>query len=257
MDSMRSLNTSLPKTRRRQPAPQPDTHQSFRTAALAVTTLYKAALADIDRSRTDGYQDALEDLIGFLDKENLGVGDGEGWQVRQWAMERLEGGLPVQSTSDSGDDEIPEDQRARSSSPVMERNLSPEETRAVETIAAPSHHRSDSAPPPVSSSPTAEVDMSPLPPMFQFSSPQTYPSTSTSDNHTYDIAAAGRRAFPNPRRSSHRAPARNLQRSAAQNLVSLGNGGGQKRKMVHDLFNVDMSDRRDGSGGGSKRGRMT
>lgn len=256
MDSMRSLNTSLPKTRRRQPAPQPDTHQSFRTAALTVTTLYKAALADIDRSRTDGYQDALEDLIGFLDKENLGVGDGEGWKIRQWAMERLDGGLPAQSTSDSGDEEIAEDHRARSSSPVMERNSSPEDTRSTEAINATSHHRSDSAPPPVSSSPTAEVEMAPLPPVFQFSSPQAYPSNNTSDNHSYDVAAAGRRAFPQ-RRPSHRAAPRNLQRSAAQNLFTLGSGGSQKRKIVHDFFNVDMNDRRDGSGGGSKRGRMT
>jgi hypothetical protein len=257
MDSMRSLNTSLPKTRRRQPAPQPDTHQSFRTAALAVTTLYKAALADIDRSRTDGYQDALEDLIGFLDKQNLGVGDGEGWQIRQWVMERLDGGLPVQSTSDSGDEDLPEEQRARSSSPAMERNSSPEETRAPESIAAPNHQRCDSAPPLVSSSPITEVDMSPLPPLFQFSSPQAYPVNSTSDNHSYDISAAGRRAFPNPRRPSHRASSRNMQRAAAQNLFSLGNGSGQKRRFVPDLFNVDMNDRRDGSGGGSKRGRMT
>ena len=46
MDSMRSLNKSLPKTRR-----QPDVHQSFRTAALNVTNLYKSALADLDRAR--------------------------------------------------------------------------------------------------------------------------------------------------------------------------------------------------------------
>jgi hypothetical protein len=255
---MRSLNTSLPKTRRRQPAPQPDTHQSFRSAALTVTTLYKAALADIDRSRIDGYQDALEDLIGFLDKQNLGVGDGEGWQIRQWAMERLDGGLPVQSTSDSGDDDTVEDQRARSSSPVMERNPTPEATiRPVETVTEPGHPRSDSAPPVGSSSPATEDDMTALPPMFQFNSPQAYPSNNASDSHPYDVSAAGRRAFPNPRRPSHRTQPRNLQRSAAQNLFSLGSGSGQKRKIVHDFFNVDMNDRRDGPGGGGKRGRMT
>ena len=77
MDSMRSLNTSLPKTRRRQPNPQPDTHKVFKDTALTVTNLYRTALADIERSRSDGYQQALEDLLGFLDNENLGVGDGE------------------------------------------------------------------------------------------------------------------------------------------------------------------------------------
>jgi hypothetical protein len=255
MDSMRSLNTSLPKTRRRQPPQQPDTHQSFRSAALSVTNLYKAALADMDRSRCDGYQEALEDLVGFLDKENLGVGDGEGWQVRQWAMERLDGGLPVQSTSDS-DDEPPEDQRARSSSPVMERNSSPEAVPSEEPMAAASH-RSDSAPPLVSSTTPADTDMAPLPSVFQFSSPQAYPATAPSDSSSYDFTAAARRAFPAPRRSSHRATQRSLQRSAAQNVLSLGSGAGQKRKIVHDYFNIDPNDRRDGPGGGSKRGRMT
>jgi hypothetical protein len=257
MDSMRSLNTSLPKTRRGRPAPQPDTHQSFRTAALTVTTLYKTALADMDRSRADGYQDALEDLIGFLDKENLGVGDGEGWRIRQWATERLDGEVPVQSTSDSGDEELADDQRARSSSPIMDRNSSPEDSRLVEAIAAPNHHRCDSAPLPTSSSPTFEADMAPLPPMFQFSSPQPYPSNNPSDNPPYDHSAAARRAFPTPRRQSQRSSARNLQRSAAQNLFSLGSGAGQKRRIAHEFFNIDSNDRRDGGGGGSKRGRMT
>jgi hypothetical protein len=43
--------------------------------------------------------------------------------------------------------------------------------------------------------------------------------------------------------------------------VSLGNGAGQKRKLVNDIFNVDFNhDRRDREGpggGGPKRGRMT
>ncbi|KAF2249234.1 hypothetical protein BU26DRAFT_519373 [Trematosphaeria pertusa] len=255
MDSMRSLNTSLPKTRQRQPTPQPDTHQSFRTAALTVTNLYKAALADIDRSRSDGYQEALEDLIGFLDKENLGVGDGEGWRIRQWAMERLDGALPVPSTSDS-DEEGLDEKRARSSSPIMERNPSPEETRSTEPLAGPTH-RSDSAPPPISvASSTVDADMAPLPTMFHFSAPQSYPNNNSNDT-PFDFSAAARRAFPTPRRPSNRSSSRNLQRSAAQNLFSLGSGAGQKRKLMQDFFGVDgFNDRRDGPGG-SKRGRSS
>ncbi|PVH98278.1 hypothetical protein DM02DRAFT_615934 [Periconia macrospinosa] len=251
MDSMRSLNTSLPKTRRRQPTPQPDTHQSFRSAALTVTNLYKAALADIDRSRSDGYQDALEDLIGFLDKENLGISDGEGWRIRQWATERLDGSLPVQSTSESDDED---DKRARSSSPIMERNSSPEETRTVEPA-----HRSDSATPPVAAELPTDADMTPLPTMFHFSSPQAYPSSAPSDGTSYDLPAAARRAFPPPRRTTHRSSSRNLRQSAAQNIVNIasGTGTGQKRKIMHDFFNIDMNDRRDGPGGGPKRGRMS
>ncbi|OAP65604.1 hypothetical protein AYL99_01576 [Fonsecaea erecta] len=88
MDSMRSLNTSLPSTR---PAPPEQLLQAFKSAALSVTNLYKSAAADQNASRQAGYQDALEDLLSFLDKENLGLQDGEGWRVRQWATERYEG----------------------------------------------------------------------------------------------------------------------------------------------------------------------
>lgn len=248
---MRSLNTSLPKTRR-----QPDVHQAFRTAALNVTNLYKSALVDLDRARTDGYQEALDELLSFLDKENIGVGDGEGWRIRQWATERLDGALPKQTNSDS-DDEYLDDKRARSSSPIMERNMSPEHT--VTTGPVPEPQRCDSAPPPVQmEATTTEADMTPLHHVFQFSAPQSYPSGSTNDNAAADISAAARRAFPTPRRASHRSSSRNLQRSAAQNLFQLGNGAGQKRRLMQDFFNIDgFNDRRDGSSGGPKRGRTS
>ncbi|PSN67722.1 hypothetical protein BS50DRAFT_550714 [Corynespora cassiicola Philippines] len=261
MDSMRSLNTSLPRAQRPRPAPQPDTHQSFRTAALTVTNLYKAALADMEKSRSEGYQEAIEDLMSFLDKENLGKGDiVEGWRIRQWALDRLDGAAPGQHSSDS-DEEAMEEKRARSSSPVMERTSSPEETRSSACLAAvESTHRSDSAPPPVQmESSTTEADLS-LPTVFHFSSPQSFPSSNPTDVASPDWSASARRAFGNPRRPANRAASRNLQRTAAQNMqnvFSLGAGAGQKRKMMQDFFNVDFNDRRDGPGGGPKRGRMT
>lgn len=249
---MRSLNKSLPKTRR-----QPDVHQSFRTAALNVTNLYKSALADLDRARTDGYQEALDELLAFLDKENIGVGDGEGWRIRQWATERLEGALPKQSNSDS-DEEYLDDKRARSSSPIMERNLNMDDPSTLEAITETAD-RSDSAPPPLQmEATTTEADMSPLHHVFQFSAPQAFPSDAMNENTATDMSAAARRAFPAPRRSSNRSSSRNLQRSAAQNLFQLGNGAGQKRRLMNDFFNIDgFNDRRDGSSGGPKRGRMS
>ncbi|KAF2850201.1 hypothetical protein T440DRAFT_451392 [Plenodomus tracheiphilus IPT5] len=256
MDSMRSLNTSLPKTRR-----QPDAHQSFRTAALNVTNLYKSALADIDNARSDGYQEALDELLAFLDRENLGVGDGEGWRIRQWATERLDGAQPKQAGSDSDEDYL-DDRRARSSSPVLEGNMSSEDARTGEdTMEPPPAQRRDSAPRALHmETSTTEADLSPLHHVFQFAAPQTFPAGPTTDNSaSTDMSAAARRAFPSPRRSSTRSSSRSLQRSAAQNLLQLGPGAGQKRRLMNDFFNVDgFNDRRDGSsGGGSKRGRMT
>ena len=260
MDSMRSLNTSLPKTRR-----QPDVHQSFRTAALNVTNLYKSALADLDRARSDGYQEALDDLLAFLDKENMGAGGGEGGRIRQWATERLDGSLPKQSGSES-DEEYLDDKRARSSSPIMERNLGLDDARTLEP-AAEAGHRCDSAPPPVHmEAMTTEAELSPLHHVFQFSAPQAFPSGPTADNNNnnnrnnnaIDMSASARHAFSSPRRSSNRPAPRNLQRSAAQNLFQLGNGAGQKRRLMNDFFNVDgFNDGRDGSSGGPKRGRMS
>ncbi|EMD60640.1 hypothetical protein COCSADRAFT_245031 [Bipolaris sorokiniana ND90Pr] len=251
MDSMRSLNTSLPKTRR-----QPDVHQSFRTAALNVTNLYKSALADLDRARADGYQEALDDLLAYLDKENIGAAGGEGNRIRQWATERLDGSLPKQSGSES-EEEYLDDKRARSSSPIMERNLSLDDPHTLDPVMETAD-RCDSAPPVQMEATTTEADLSPLHHVFQFSTAQAFPSETTNDNNATDVSAAARRAFPNPRRPSNRSTGRNLQRSAAQNLFQLGTGAGQKRRLMNDFFNVDgFNDRRDGSSGGPKRGRMS
>jgi hypothetical protein len=104
-----------------------------------------------------------------------------------------------------------------------------------------------------------EPDLSPLHQIFQFTASHPYPSPAAADAAATDISAAARRAFPAPRRSSNRAPPRNnLQRTVTQNLFQLGNGAGQKRRLMHDFFNIDgPNDRRDGSAGGPKRGRMT
>jgi len=260
MDSMRNLNTSLPSAPRRKRAKQPDVHQSFRSAALTVTNLYKAALADIDNSRVEGYQDALEDLIDFLDRENLGVGDGEGWRVRQWATERFDNAHQrAQATSDS-DEDGQEERRARSSSPAMDRAHSPEASRTEPPQDATTNIRSDSAPPAQSEVQTMAVDPATSTPrsMFTFQSPLTYPTSNSGTGMTNnETPTANRRSeFSSPRRSTNRSSGRI--RPASQNSLNLGNGAGQKRKFpLNEFFNVDnIGDRRDGSGGGGKRGRL-
>ena len=102
MDSMKSLDTSLPRSpRRHRPANPPELIQAFKNAALSVTNLYRSAEATEQQSRQVGYQDALDDLLGFLDKENLGLCDGEGWRVRQWATERLDDRIPSTGGNES------------------------------------------------------------------------------------------------------------------------------------------------------------
>lgn len=111
MDSMRSLNTSLPTPYSSRAVPPEHLLQAFRSAALSVTNLYKSAVQDQNNNRTAGYQDALDDLLRFLDTENLGLQDGEGWRVRQWVTERYDG-TANQPTSE-GEDEKTEVENTR------------------------------------------------------------------------------------------------------------------------------------------------
>jgi len=126
---MRSLNTSLPRASPRRPGQQTpgDILSAFKAAALSVTTLYKTAANDQTHARAAGYQDALEDLLTFLDKEDLGLGDGEGWRVRRWATERRDGSHTGKTDSDDDEYDVQEEekhntrqqQRIRSRSPEM------------------------------------------------------------------------------------------------------------------------------------------
>lgn len=279
MDSMRSLNTSLPKTKMKT-TPQPDIHQAFRTAALSVTNLYKSAFADLEKARSEGQQDILEDLIAFLDQQKQGADvRGEGAKIRQWALERLDG--QAAGNSDSEEEILEErhqhQRNARSSSPALEHQES-NTSDAMQTVTSargpsyPPHPtedpiRTDSAPqpsaqPPPIQLPQAENTVIPdnipnvqhQPPqssVFQFQSPQPYP-TFDATNNIPDPSPPSRRNLALSRRSGSRA-SRNLHRAAAaNNILTLGNGAGSKRKLL-DYFNLDgLYDRRDGGG---KRGR--
>lgn len=103
---------------------------AFKAAALSVTKLYKTSAAAQAKARADGYQDCLDDILSFLDKGSMGLSDGEGWRIRRWATERLEG---RESPPADSDDELekaesmvsPELHRstsARQASPVATRN---------------------------------------------------------------------------------------------------------------------------------------
>lgn len=116
---MRTLNTSLPTTYTNRPVPPEQLLQAFKSAALSVTNLYKSAVQDQNNNRAAGYQDALDDLIKFLDAENLGLQDGEGWRVRQWVTERYDGTANQPDAESEDEKSEPEAARAPSASPVV------------------------------------------------------------------------------------------------------------------------------------------
>ena len=273
MDSMRTLNTSLPPTsssQRQAPQPPEQLLQAFRSAALSVTNLYKTAAAEQSQARASGYQDALDDLLAFLDKKNLGLGDGEGWKVRQWATERLDSGVPGQTVSDT-DEESEEQKRARSSSPTINRKDSRDEMPPNQALNSDPSARTGSAPP--SSAPSqanSSVQQRRSSPTrtetFTFRSSHPYPQTSDVDmdatnNTTNSTAALRVEVLPRNQRNSprHRQNSRTNHRNPGS-ITSLGSGAGSKRRVpFQDFFDItgfsNEKDASNGGGGGGKRGR--
>lgn len=251
---MRSLNRSLPSTPTNRPAPPEQLLQAFKQAALSVTNLYKSAASDHDQIRQAGYQDALDDLLKFLDRENLGLQDGEGWRVRQWATARYDAAPNVQH-SESEDEALDNEQRPRSSSP--ERVVEEEETQPT--------HESDTAPSEQDHNLPHESD--PAQPVFHFSAGGDNMQTDGAQPSNLDT-----RTTPQPvrvevinraNRNTHKHNSRHSTRSSGRNMTPTA---GSKRKLpfpdIAEIFNVgfDKKDAPDGGsgggGGGSKRGRF-
>ena len=274
MDSMKSLNSSLPRSpRRKRSNPPPEQLiQSFKSAALSVTNLYKTAAADQTRAREAGYQDALHDLLAFLDQRNLGLDDGEGWKVRQWATERLDGSPPAHAGSDSDDDRGETAKRARSSSPVAQRQTVQEVEQARQPSRSTSPVQAASVPmaPPATSQP--QNNLFHTHEAFSFRSAHPYP-------HEIDMQAADTTSNTTPQPEPSQSPTLRLEvvprgsrtphrggnhqnrhgtRSTAS-AKSLGSGAGSKRRSTFgDYFDLgSLGDSKDGRDGGGKRGRFT
>ncbi|KIW68957.1 hypothetical protein PV04_04868 [Phialophora macrospora] len=252
MDSMRSLNTSLPSAR---PAPPEALLQAFRTAALSVTNLYKSAVTDQNASRQAGYQEALADLLSFLDRENLGLQDGEGWRVRQWATERYDGSA-VLHQNDSDDERSESGQRPRSMTPTREQPVTtpPEQ---------PEQPRTESATQ-TEDSPASATQEQSAPPIFHFSGntgsiPSDDMQTDEDGNASTDAPpssyssrpgiASARGSRPNHRSGNGRHAARTSTREFTFTA-------GTKRKFqIPDFFDISNIGPRDGTGS-NKRGRI-
>ena len=274
---MRSLNKSLPASSpssRNLPPPE-QLLQAFRAAALSVTTLYKTAATDQIQARQTGYQDALDDLLTFLDKENLGLDDGEGWRVRQWATERLDGTPAGQAGSESEDDRAETEKRAGSPSPVLQNKGIPpvsSQLRPPSRSSSPVRVEDPQPPAPLLSEHQNVVRTSPE---FTFRSAVPFPvdvdmqspdttGTTDSDNlvHQNSTAPSSVRVEIMPRtrnvnrHSSH--GGRHNTRSAAS-VRSLGGGAGSKRRVTFpDFFDIgSLGDGKDSGGVAPKRSRLS
>ncbi|KAI3548232.1 hypothetical protein CPAR01_03634 [Colletotrichum paranaense] len=270
MDSMRSLNTSLPgaSAAAKQPTQNDSPEQlidAFKAAALSVTKLYKTSAAAQSKARMDGYQDCLDDLLSFLDNERIGLGDGDGWRIRSWATERLDGARDAGSQNAESDDEA--DKAETASSPELNRTSS--------STQLSSQLRTDSAPPSIPQ-PIEEEEQEGREPIsvtvptadsFTFQSSHPWPpqpqqqdaylnlaNLDLSDSRTHD--ASSTTTNPATRTARPRHPA-NMPRSASRQGSNLGRGAGSKRKInfaeIFDLSSLDKNM----FGGGPKRSRHT
>ena len=275
---MKSLNTSLPRSSRRRSDPPPEQLiQTFKAAALSVTNLYKTAASDLARAREAGYQDALDDILALLDKENLGLDDGEGWRVRQWATERLDGSPLSHSHSDNDEDRGEARNDAQRNSSDNQRTEAEDKAQPREPSQTTSPIQDDSVPTvPVTSS-EQRNDVFHTPEIFSFRSAQSYPqdidmqtpggsnvmapqSEPQPQTQVSPPSSAVRvEVVPRASRTPHRGSRHNTR--AVGGTRSLGTGAGSKRgfRFGDYEFDLGLGEGKEGAsgGGGGKRGRFT
>jgi hypothetical protein len=237
---------------------------AFKAAALSVTKLYKTSAQAQAKSRADGYQDCLEDLLAFLDRENIGLINNEAHKARKWVTDRIEGRDASSPLLESDDEADRSDAQVLSSSPQMQRSV-PVAAQRQKDSKDEAQTRDASAPPilttvPAPPRPAAdEVDIVvPSQDTFNFQTSHPYPhdeslrlaSLNLSDSQT--IPGSNTRTTPrNGRNRNGRIGAR----------TALGRGAGQKRKVnlaeIFDLVSLEHGNGRDMFGSGGKRSRFT
>jgi hypothetical protein len=269
---MKSLNTSLPGTsppKQYSGEPPEQLLQSFKAAALSVTKLYKTAAADLGRARADGYQDALDELLAYLDKEDIGLSDGEGWRIRRWATERLDGRDSVSQNMESDDESG--DKPDRASSPGIHRaqgSTRPSPTAAPAQTSSPARMEAQVLPTMVM--PNDATTLVPPQEMFTFRSPHPYPQDADITLSDLELSE-GNRVHPHDGQQTSGTPIATSRPSRTNNRhashptwinsrssSSISRTSGQKRKInFAELFDISNSGHcKDVFGGGGKRGRF-
>ena len=263
---MRTLNTSLPSnqnsSRPHSDQPPEQLLQAFKNAALSVTTLYKQTVSEQSNARLAGYQDAIDDLLSFLDREHIGLRDGDGGKIRQWATERCEKGGHGTTPGDSDDDrgEIEDSKNAisegadrQNSQDIEGRNISPTVTDTasstnvkieslVEEVANPSVFTFTAG----QSLPVADIDMGSADNALSRTQPASDVSTSMQSrtgNSSRNIRALNRHGS-----SKHGNRISSVRES---NLTT----GAKRKFQFSEFFDISsLGNTREGSGG--KRGRF-
>lgn len=211
----------------------------FKAAALSVTKLYKSSVAAEAKARQDGYQDCLEDLLAFLDKEGAAIGEKELSKIRRWAVDRRDGRDTTLPSSESED----ETDKPEPTSPA-------DTTNAVRGSPEPNSTSQDNHPP-IEVVPTANDSPHFVVPSqeFTFQSEHQYPNIATLD-------LSDTRPHGSVNHSQQRA-SRNRSNRTGVRSTHLGRGAGTKRRMDFDDFFGGCLGGKDPFGNNGKRSRHT
>ncbi|KAL0470013.1 hypothetical protein QR685DRAFT_572910 [Neurospora intermedia] len=232
-----------------------DLLEAFKAAALSVTKLYKTTGPAVTKARTEGYQDCLDDLLAFLDRRRLGLSDGEGWIIRSWATERLDGrDLPTVESDDDEKIEPALSPQTQSLDPIQEEDSMRDSPPAPAVFENPQteqkqqqqpqqeyeqpqqEHQQQQRQPPSNADdfqivvPTQET--------FTFQSAHPFPHEEAMKLENLALSDAPRNRSVSTSTSSRNNRNRALRQSATR---TLGRGAGQKRKVVDlaEFFRID------------------
>jgi hypothetical protein len=211
----------------------------FKAAALSVTKLYKSSVAAETRARQDGYQDCLEDLLNFLDKEGTATGDKDLSRIRRWAADRRDGRDATLPTSES-EDETDKPELSPPAETATAVRGSPEPTSTTQNVDPPIEVVTTTNDSPHFVVPSQD---------FTFQSEHQYPNIATLD-------LSDTRPHGSVNHSSQRASRNRANRTGVRS-THLGRGAGTKRRMDFDDFFGGCLGGKDPFGNNGKRSRHT
>ncbi|KAK3994641.1 hypothetical protein QBC44DRAFT_322468 [Cladorrhinum sp. PSN332] len=224
---------------------------AFKAAALSVTKLYKTSAAAHAKSRADGYQDCIEDLLAFLDKDSSATASATA-KVRKWATDRLERIASPPLDSDDEQDSRPEQP---ASSPIAQRAMpqtkqSSNDRDEVDMRDNPTPIVSTTIPAVQSSPIIEEVELVvPSQDTFTFQSSHPYPHDAAARLANLDLSDAQTHAPRTTPRNNRRRDAR----TSGPRNSRLGQGAGQKRKVnLAEIFDIGSLNEKDMFGGGKR-----
>lgn len=212
----------------------------FKAAALSVTHLYRSSIAAETRARVDGYNDCLDDLLLFLDKEGAGMSEHGLMKLRKWASDRREKRDSSPQTAESEDEA---DKTEPTSQPAPTSTTSTTSTDIQQPALTETSMTQSNEPPAEDSRPPEFIV--PTQDNFTFQTDHQYPNIELLD-------LSDSRTMNHHSRSQRHRTGKTGPRSSGP----LGRGAGAKRRMDFDDFFGGCLGGKDPFGnGGGKRSR--